>query len=702
MSGAVDTVPSAGSSGEPPDDTTYVAAADVVDPFQHLDDVKPKNFGRVGSLRPTALLYTAGIGASVDLPHIAVMPQGLDSWERAYAQMGGALQVFEPRLVEAVKAQLGRQVRELRRPPRQEVGPREVPKLGVPATAFPRWLRCTGCDLLAPFEGEGGVFTFLNTIGMRPDQARFVHKQCKGRNNKGQPRESVAVPARYLVACLNGHLDEFPYTAFVHRSYGGSWTCEKAPGVTNPATKLRMLEWRSNIGPEVRVTCVACGLTRSMRELTGTAGAERMPRCRGRHPHLGTFEECAAETKLLLLGAANQWFPATISLLVVPESKELGVGDVAERLLGVSSDLRAMVTAEASVPMFKMLVLKDGLDLTDVPDATVWEALTLVAAGGAADTGRTTPYSLIELRAPEWRTLIRPADFAKHARESDFRIREVQVPAALTPVVETVAAVDRLKKVNAFVGFTRVDAFERIGDAPERLAPLARKKPTWVPATEDHGEGVFVRLREDIVGPWEDAILGSDLWAAHREAHRRNVSRRTSATAGTAAADANAAADARLEPPRYWAVHTLAHLVIRQMALDAGYGSASLSERVYAWRGNADNEPAAGFLISTTSPDSDGTLGGLVEQASPAAMAKLVSRALARASRCSSDPVCSHRVPRGQEDFLHGAACHFCTFLSETSCDNANRFLDRRFVQTLYPDQISSLGAAGLLDGLKP
>lgn len=683
-----DTVPTAGDPGSEP---TYVAETAVVDPFEHLDQLRPKNFGRVGSLRPTAMLYTAGIGASVDLPHIAVMPQGLDSWDRAYAQMGGAVQVFESRLLEAVRAQLGRQVRELRQPPRQVLPPREVPRIGIPVAAFPRWLRCTGCDLLAPYQGEGGTFTFLNVIGMRPDQARFVHKQCRGRNSQGRPRESIAVPARYLVACVNGHLDEFPYAAYVHRAQGGSWTCVKAPGVTNPVTKLRMLEWRSNIGPEVRVMCVSCGSTRSMRELTGTAGAERLPRCRGHHPHLGTFEQCTAETRLMLLGAANQWFPATISLLVVPESKELDVTDVAARLAGIPAETRVMVKSESVVPMFKMLVHKDGLDLSDVPDSTVWEALHLVARG-LPDVGRTTPFTPIELRAPEWRTLVRPADFAKHARESEFRIREVPVPAALGPAVEMVAAVDRLKKVNAFVGFTRVDAFERIGDAPDRLAPIARARPGWVPATEDHGEGVFLRLREDVIGPWEQAVLDSELWDAHRAAHRRNVLRRTSASA------AEIDPDARLEPPRYWAVHTLAHLVIRQMALDAGYGSASLSERIYAWRGDGEHEPAAGFLISTTSPDSDGTLGGLVEQSTPEAMEKLITRALVRASRCSSDPVCSHRVPRGQEDFLHGAACHFCTFLSETSCDNANRFLDRRFVLTLFADQAATLGVSGLLD----
>ena len=41
------------------------------------------------------------------------------------------------------------------------------------------------------------------------------------------------------------------------------------------------------------------------------------------------------------------------------------------------------------------------------------------------------------------------------------------------------------------------------------------------------------------------------------------------------------------------------------------------------------------------------------------------------------------RTPSDPEDFLHGAACHCCAFASETSCERANRFLDRRFLLTL-------------------
>jgi hypothetical protein len=41
------------------------------------------------------------------------------------------------------------------------------------------------------------------------------------------------------------------------------------------------------------------------------------------------------------------------------------------------------------------------------------------------------------------------------------------------------------------------------------------------------------------------------------------------------------------------------------------------------------------------------------------------------------------RTPRDPEDFLHGAACHCCSMASETSCERANRFLDRRFLVDL-------------------
>ena len=181
-------------------------------------------------------------------------------------------------------------------------------------------------------------------------------------------------------------------------------------------------------------------------------------------------------------------------------------------------------------------------------------------------------------------------------------------------------------------------------------------------------------------------MLATPVWDSHRAAHRRNFERRFSETAK------QINPDERLAPPRYWLIHTLAHALIRQMAMSSGYGAASISERLYAWRATEQREAAAGMLLTTTASDSDGTLGGLVSLSEPGRLADILGQALRAMTRCSSDPVCARRIPQDPEDFLHGAACHCCTMVSETSCERANRFLDRRFVIPL-PDTDGGTGA---------
>ena len=201
-------------------------------------------------------------------------------------------------------------------------------------------------------------------------------------------------------------------------------------------------------------------------------------------------------------------------------------------------------------------------------------------------------------------------------------------------------AVERLRKVNALVGFTRIDALDRVGDLPRRLVPLTRARyPEWTVATEDRGEGIFLQLAEPAVAAWETRVLEPTCG--------RRTGRRTGATssAGSPRPPENVDPDSRLKPPRYWLVHTLAHVLIREFAMTCGYCAASLSERLYAWpavRGQARGGRAADL---TTASDSDGTLGGLVQLSEPARLERVVSSALHRAARCSSDPVCAMRTP---------------------------------------------------------
>ena len=91
---------------------------------------------------------------------------------------------------------------------------------------------------------------------------------------------------------------------------------------------------------------------------------------------------------------------------------------------------------------------------------------------------------------------------------------------------------------------------------------------------------------------------------------------------------------------------------------------------------DSDEWEMAGLLIFTSSPDADGTLGGLARQAEPHNLVPVFEDCLASLAWCSSDPLCSGGVHASTEP-SNGAACHACMLASETSCEQFNSCLDR-------------------------
>lgn len=659
------------------------------DAEQQAADGTKRNFARVGSARPSSLLYTYGPGAIVDLPQFTVMPAGLDDWDRIWARRDGIPRIHAPRLLQHVRVMLGWQVTDLRPypwQPKTNVRSQDGRDLGVPARVFPQWLRCTGCDLLGPLT----KFEYRNTHPYRTDEACFEHVSCPGRRRhgrgareRGKPnakRRRLAVPARYLLVCADGHADEFPYDLWVHRGQ----RCAK-----DEVPSLKMTDVTTGRGTAT-IECAGCELRRSMSEALGEAGRLKLPRCRGRHPHLDAFTPtgCGAETRLMLVGASNLWFAATQSVIVMPHVT------AAEERQDLADQLKAAVGADLAEyrdqAKFLRLAVVGKVDVGDLDDVELMAVLELALAPAPPEADRhelQESWDPIDLLVPEWGYLQRPVLGPQHDDPSGLMLSPRELAPDLPGRIVHVLAVDKLRKVNALLGFTRVDAMDRVNDLPGRMAPLTRThQPTWTVATEDHGEGIFLRLDEAAVARWERPVENSSIWVAHLAAHRRNYHNRFSETA------APIDPDTRMPPPRYWLVHTLAHLLIREMAMQCGYSAASLSERLYAWTGTSGRDPAAGLMLCTTASDSDGTLGGLVQLSEPSRLAQVVNAALHRAARCSSDPICATRTPHEPEDFLHGAACHCCSMASETSCERANRFLDRRFVINLPGSDLGFFG----------
>jgi hypothetical protein len=132
-------------------------------------------------------------------------------------------------------------------------------------------------------------------------------------------------------------------------------------------------------------------------------------------------------------------------------------------------------------------------------------------------------------------------------------------------------------------------------------------------------------------------------------------------------------------------LHTLSHLLIKQLSFECGYSVASLSERIYCAE-ESEGKQMSGIFIYTSSGDSEGTLGGLVRQGRPDTLPNIFRKAVQNAQTCSNDPVCILSGGQGR-DALNLASCHACGLLPETCCEERNGFLDRGLLIGTYEDK---------------
>jgi hypothetical protein len=199
---------------------------------------------------------------------------------------------------------------------------------------------------------------------------------------------------------------------------------------------------------------------------------------------------------------------------------------------------------------------------------------------------------------------------------------------------------------------------------PTALLPSGKVKLSWLPVHEVLGEGVFINLSSHALADWHGRQTDPETLAA-----REAIGGRLLATGFSKGTHSVA-----MTGPNFVLLHTLAHLLIREMAYAAGYSAASIRERIF--HGRTETGWASGILLYTAHGDSEGTLGGLVRLGEPARLRHVFELLVERSAWCGQDPVC--RESRGQGlHALNLAACHGCALVSETSCAHANVLLDR-------------------------
>ena len=586
-------------------------------------------------IRRSHLLGHNGVGAIVRGTNWLVVVNDTRKWTDRQGVSAG-----EPiRYVERVRAALDID-EELREPPTaKEMENGRVDGVCVPATRFPSWMRCPAC---------GALFRQPWRNNQSNNETHCNKPDCKQRPKLEQ------VP--WVIAHPKGHLSDVPWHFLAHRNASGAEqrNC-KVDG------QLRLIEH----GYEERV--LQCGACRAAIRFRGDEslgfGHGRMQPWVSHDRISPGGEEAEGDHELAQVLAINDtrvYAPVAESVLVIPPESRVRKGTVVDRLYRNSVDRRRIDGAKT--PLTKKAVMRTlATEYRSTPDE-IGKALAELDAGYPLYGENPTPG---QLRESEFKAFLEVLPDQREDEDLVTRdgtdewnglLNSTGLDAGGQSVIRGVShliRVDRLKVVKVFKGFTRLSG-------KEIVPPDIVGESDWLPAVELYGEGIFLALDEDRLKIWErkDAVASrlEPLLSRFAQSGRDSPNPLTA---------------------RFMLLHTLSHLLMRQIESEGGYPAASLIERIYC---AAAPEPMAGILIHVAVPDIAGSLGGLAELSEPRRFLGILVRALERSRWCSLDPVCGENEGQGP-GLLNRAACHACALVPEPACEYGNSLLDRGFVK---------------------
>ncbi len=631
------------------------------------------------NVRSSQLLSPFGVGQIVNFPEeVSVMVCGLNLWDEEI-QNGkkkrgqesiceGELRFNEPRLEEI----LG--VNYFVKPFEYKTSGTKNTELKIPAVRFPGWHYC-----INPKCGR-----------MREEPLTQANKRincivCWDGKSK---MKSKMIPVRFVAACPSGHIQDVPFKEWVHNgpipndgkehnlSYHTGGGSGDLGSITLKCTcgERRSLAGLMNIrkdGEEIFDSALArIGFNKEDGHIfdknNPNQGNPLGQYCKGYKPWLGLdgikdSRGCKNHLQVLVRGASNVHFSEIQSAIYLPESSN----DANEYVIKVieeigKANLISYFEMDQGVAVLPSILANNHFVSKGfiTKEELVAGVFAEISNNDIQKEDSEMPAEL-KLRFEEYQYILG----GRESENSDFKavvktFLGYEGQSFLNRFFDCVVLIEKLKETRVFKGFSRINPNNKI-DKKE----LSKEIVTWLPAVQVYGEGIFLKFNDDIVDNW----LG-----LHGNEFESIISRFYDAMSKRSPQN-----DEKNINPFFIAMHTFAHLLIKKLCFDCGYGSSSLKERLYF--SSNPNGRMNGILIYTSSGDSEGSLGGLVRQGKSEYLGRLVKNAIEDAGWCSADPVCSDiGISSGQgPDNVNGSACHNCCIVPETSCEEFNMLLDR-------------------------
>ena len=524
--------------------------------------------------------------------------------------------------------------------------------------SFPNWNLCVNTLSHTTNGAEPNSVLFHSSLERCP--------VCHDGTNKH--KEAI----RFILACPNGHLDDFSWDFFLHE---GNQRCDNH-------------DWFYWVGggsslSNIHLSCPQCG--KKSRTLDLAYNGEW--NCWGRHPHLEGYrgsrthnERCEAKARMIQRQASNLRLPNIVALFTIPPRDTALHRMLQDRVLKSHINIKLLEGGFLGIAEFENMLktLERTGDLRSEKVSAIlncgWEEIRTAIA----DLGGEEPYNYRDLILDEFTALINashngaPPHSSTERKSATFFEVERERVRRLSTLNGREILITPVKKLSEVVVQKSFHREIRRRDEPN-LSP----KPVdiafrsdgpdgdlWYPGMELHGEGIFVSTydgtfelnQNNSYSEWTKAFQNSndyDPYIFRDSEHRDELH------------------------PLFVYLHTLSHALIRTISIESGYSSASIRERIYI--DLRSEVPKGGFLIYATEPGSDGTSGGLVAQVER--FEEILSSALVSLSSCSNDPLC------GDEHFylssrrVSGSSCYGCVLIAETSCEHRNMWLDRNLIK---------------------
>jgi len=500
---------------------------------------------------------------------------------------------------------------------------------------------------------------------------------------------------RFVKACLNGHMDDIDWIGEVH----GNLKC--------PGTVFKWDESGNDIN--FKVSCYGhydsygkfcetkCGKSISYSTLRHNSDNDLM-RCSGFFPESSKQESCSQNAKLMLKHSSNiRLVDFVTSVLIPPVPNKLAFLYKHREPLGMFFDSKPILEHSDLVKYCKNsnARYKSGYPMGIIENCTLQEIKSALdnISNRLRRTESFNPKSFSTefydecMIEDEYNSLLNAIeDGFPPIKEGEFtglRIEpndkvvffnsDVGMKFKVSPIREL--SLTRVQR-----GYSREVHVPALDEADEDEPPIRLRNgklilchfdepktdTRWFVGHQLRGEGLFIQLCDP-----DDDDLQYDPFT------NISTSNVNSFTAWNKTyckcAEKNSIARNRTNPRFVW-WHTLAHKIINNLAIQSGFSAASIAERVYCYENH--NKHTSGILLYTAQPGGDGTMGGLVSMAPH--FNNLITNAISDLRTCSNDPICKGRTKSAGR--FNGSACHACLFVSETSCESQNKFLDRNIV----------------------